>query len=102
MPKPTPILKPILISEPILIPEPISIPEPIMIPVPIQELIPETDSGLNIRNRFRKTSELSGIDSEENFIFPITSLYICSLVSAMQSPYRQRSAWFQFNADLNT
>ena len=63
-------------SESILIPE--SVPEPIpipliMIPEPIPESIPETDFGPAIRNRFQKTSELAGIDSDEIFIFPITS-----------------------------
>ena len=37
--------------------------------------IPESDSGPTIRNRFQKTAELAGIDSDKNFIFPITTLY---------------------------
>ena len=87
MPKPTPISKPILISEPILILKPISIPEPVLIPhpipipetimilkpIPIQESSSKTDSGPTIRYRFQKTSELAGIDSDENLFFPITS-----------------------------
>ena len=52
----------------ILILEPITMPEPILIP----ELIPQTDSGPAIRNRFQKTSELTGNDSGEILIFFIT------------------------------
>ena len=33
----------------------------------------ETDSGPTIRNRFQKTAELARIDSDKNYIFPITS-----------------------------
>ena len=66
MPKPIPISKPILISEPIPIPE--------LKPEPILEPIAETDSGPTIRNRVQKTSELARIDSDENFIFPITTM----------------------------
>ena len=40
----------------------------------IPESIPETDSGPTIRNRFQKTAELAGIDSDKNFIFPITTV----------------------------
>ena len=72
VPEPIPIPL-IMIPEPIPIPEPISILEPIPIPEPIPESIPETDFGSAIRNRFQKTSDLAGIDSDEIFIFPITS-----------------------------
>ena len=72
IPEPIPGPIPESILEPILIPEPIpeSIPEPIPISEPIPESIPETDSGPTIRNRFQKTAELAGIDSDKNFIFP--------------------------------
>ena len=59
-------------------PEPVSKLIPETIPEPIPESIPEstseTDSGPTVRNRFQKTSELAGIDSDENFIVPITSV----------------------------
>ena len=64
-----PIMKPIPILEPI--PEPV--PESIPISEPIPESTPETDPGPTIRNRFQKTAELAGIDSDKNFIFPITT-----------------------------
>ena len=69
-PKLIPIQEPIPILELILIPEPIPVPitEPILIPghIPesILESIPETDAGPTIRNRFQKSSELAGIDSD--------------------------------------
>ena len=78
-----PMSEPILISEPISIPEltpipepnpeqiPVPVPEPISEPIP--ELIPVADSGPTIRNRFQKTSEQVGIDSDEIFIFIITT-----------------------------
>ena len=72
--------KQILISESNSIPEPIPqstpepIPEPIPELIPITESIPETSLGPTIRNRFQKTAELVGIDSDENFIFPITTM----------------------------
>ena len=76
-------MPPIYSTEPIPIPDPISNPNPIpkpilipeQIPKPIPEPIAETDSGPTIRNRFQKISELTRIDSYENFIFPITTLY---------------------------
>ena len=79
-PEPISILK--LILEPIL--EPIPIPEPILepIPEPIPESIPETDSGPTIRNRFQKSSELAGIYSDENFIFPSQSAGGCNYLWA--------------------
>ena len=67
-------MKQILILEPISIPEPTLIREPIPEPILIREAIPENDSGPTVRNRFQKTSELAGIDSDENFIFAITLL----------------------------
>ena len=86
MPKLTPISKLILISEPFLILEPIleqileRIPEPIPIlepiPEPILESIPETDSRPIID---RKTSKLARIGSDENFIFPNTSIVDCAV-----------------------
>ena len=66
-PELTPILELIPIPKSILNPEPI--PDPILIPEPILESISKTDSGLTILNRFQKTSELAGIDSDE--IFPV-------------------------------
>ena len=50
-----------------------SIPQPFMIMEPIPESIVETNSGPTFRNRFQKILELTGIDSDENFIFPITT-----------------------------
>ena len=50
--------------------EPISIPESITVPIPIPESIPETDPGATILDRFQKTSKLTGIVSDETFIFP--------------------------------
>ena len=67
IPEPIPIPKPIL--EPIPIPE--TIPEPIL--EPISKLILEIASEPTIWNRFHKTTDLSGIDSDENSFFPITS-----------------------------
>ena len=84
---PEPIPDPIPIPEPIpesmleMVPEPIleSIPKSIAESIPIPELIlesiPEPDSVPNIRNRFQKTAELAGIDSDKSFIFPITSIH---------------------------
>ncbi|EAL39626.1 AGAP008192-PA [Anopheles gambiae str. PEST] len=72
---------PIPESIPEPIPIPVSIPESILdlitepIPGPILESISEPDSGPNIRNRFQKTAELTGIDSDKSFIFPITSIH---------------------------
>ena len=39
---------------------------------PIPEPILETDSRATVRNQFQKTKKLAGIDSDENFIYPIT------------------------------
>ena len=98
MSKPNPISKPIPIPEPISIPEPIMIPKPIqelipeLIPIPesIQELIPETNSEPAIRNRFQETSVLAGIDSEENFIFPITSSDLIGIVTGITASNASR------------
>ena len=76
------ISEPILILEPMAIPEPIPVPEqiPIPNPIPIPEPIPDLLSGIDSkkietsRNRFQKNSKLGGIDFDQNFIFPITSL----------------------------
>ena len=60
---------------PILIEMPtptLPVPEPM--PIPESILIPEFYSGPTIRNLFQKTLELAGIDSDENFIFPIIAL----------------------------
>ena len=75
IPEPLPILKPILVPIPIpeSILEPIS--ELIMESIPNLDTNPETDSGPAFRNRFQKTAELAGIDSDKNFIFPITNCY---------------------------
>ena len=74
IPKPTPISKSIPISKPNPIPEPIliskPIPQAIMIPKPILESIPETDSGPTIQNRFQKTLNRAGIDSDETSFVP--------------------------------
>ena len=67
MPKLTPIPTPILISD--QIPKPL---KPIKIPEPILVSILETNFGPTIWNHFQKTSELARIDSDANFIFPIT------------------------------
>ena len=95
---PIPIREPISIPEPILIlesiPEPIpilkSIPEPILesipIPEPIPELIPKTYSGPIIRNRFQKTAELAGIDSDKKILFPITTPYHVIAVCERHTP----------------
>ena len=72
IPELIPISEPIPISVPIPIPEPISIPE--LNPEPIPISISVTDSEPTIRNQLQKTSELAGIDSDEIFIFPITSM----------------------------
>ena len=68
---PFPIPRSESIPEPIPMLESISIPESIPEPIPelVAEPIPENDSGPTIRNRFQKTSELAGIDSDEIFIF---------------------------------
>ena len=86
----TPIPKPMLILEPNLIPEPIMIPELIPEPIPIPEPIRS-----QIRNRFRKLNPylLSGIDSEENFIFPITAfLLFCFPHNSLESRIDSRES----------
>ena len=80
--EPFPIPEPISIPEPNPIPQPI--PEPIPAPIPqpilVPESIPEIYSGLKIRIRFQKTSELAGIDSDRYFIFAITNIHWAGLV----------------------
>ena len=77
--------EPILIAEPTLIPEPI--PEPVLgpnlIPYPTPEPNPEQNPKSilktdpyepTVQNRFHKNSELVGTDSDQNFMYPTTSV----------------------------
>ena len=45
-------------------------------------------SGPTIQNRFQKTAELAGIDTDKNFIFPITSPFLTNWGGVVSTPFK--------------